>query len=473
MKKQKHIHFIGVCGVGMGAIAVMMKKIGWRVTGSDKGFFPPMSTFLEKNKIDFYPGWHPEKMGKPDIVVVGNFVSLKNPEYLFAQKNSFKINSYPEILAEYLIKKNSLVVTGTFGKTSITSFLTHAFKKANKKPSWFIGGLAKNISCGAKINSGSWSIVEGDEYTTARWDNRPKFLLYHPTHLVLTAVFWDHIDVYPTEEKYRQAFKKLVKSIPDSGTIVAAQRKNNKNMEEILKQAKAKIVRYGKKEDVKSKNGYGYQINKIGKIFSEFSVFYQNKLLGRFKTPLIGSHQIENLCGGIAMAHQNKISLKALQAASETFTGVKRRLDLRAEKNNIKVIDDLAHSPSKAQGTLNALRDYYPKSNIFAVFEPNVGNRTISSKKLYQNAFNQADFVVIPRLSKTKIKPGQEKRMNGKELAQTIQQKNKETKVLYLDKDEEIIKFLTTQTKPKDIIIFLGSHGFRKMIEQTIISLRQ
>ena len=480
MREQKHIHFIGICGVGMGALAVMMKKMGWKVTGSDKGFFPPISDFLKKAKINFYPGWHPEKIslpakketGKPDVVVVGNFISLKNPEYLFVKKYGFAVKSYPELIAEHIIKKNSIVVAGTYGKTTIAAFLAHLLKIAKKKPSWFVGGLAKNLKCGAENNTGNWSVVEGDEYTTARWDERSKFLLYHPTHLILTSIVWDHLDVFPQEKDYYSTFEKLIKLIPKKGKIIAGLGKNNQIIDKILCQSQAEIIYYGK-NTLNIKNFYGYEINKFGDSVSKFIVYYNGKILSRFTTSLLGEHLIENLCAGIAMAHSVGIDLNIIQKAVASFQGVKRRLETKEEINEIKIIDDLAHSPSKAQASLRALRAHFPQAKIFAVYEPNIGNRTISSQKFYNHTFEQADYLIIPGLSKTKTHPTQEKRMNGQELAEIIKQKNKGTKVLYLENDNELVSILTTKTNPGDIIIFLGSHGFRGMIEQTIICLRQ
>ncbi len=473
MTEQKHIHFIGICGVGMGAIAVMMKKMGWQVTGSDKGFFPPISDFLKEHQIDFYPGWHPEKMNQPEIVVVGNFISLKNPEYLFSKEKNLTIKSYPEIVAQYIIKKNSIVITGTYGKTTIAAFLAHLFKKADLNPSWFVGGLAKNLDSGAENNQGNWSIVEGDEYTTARWDPYPKFFLYKPTHLILTSIVWDHLDVFPTEKKYNQVFQELIKLIPQNGQIIAAQRENDQKIDKIVSQTKAEITRYGKKGLKFSDKNYTYEINSLKKGSSEFTIYCNGKILSKFTTSLLGEHLIENLSSGIALAHNIGIDLNIIKKSVAGFQGVKRRLEIRDKVNEVKIIDDIAHSPSKAQVSLMAVRKHFPQAKIFAVYEPNVGNRTISSQKFYSHVFNQADYLIIPRLSKTKTDAHQEKRMDGQELANIIRQKNKETKVLYLEDDDKLVDFLVNEVKPKDVVIFLGSHGFRGMIEQTITCLRQ
>ena len=171
------------------------------------------------------------------------------------------------------------------------------------------------------------------------------------------------------------------------------------------------------------------------------------------------------------MAHSIGIDLKIIQKAVASFQGVKRRLEIRQEVNKIKIIDDIAHSPSKAQAGLTAIKKHFPKAKIFAVYEPNVGNRTIGSQKFYSRVFNQADYLIIPRLSKTKTDARQEKRMNGQELANIIKQKNKETKVLYLEDDDKLVDFLINKVKPKDVIIFLGSHSFRGMIKQTAANL--
>jgi len=469
MTEKKHIHFIGICGVGMGALAVMFKKMGWKVTGSDKGFFPPISEHLKKAKISFYPGWHPEKIGNPDIIVVGNFISLKNPEYLFANEQKLTIKSFPELVKKYIIKKKSIVVAGTYAKTTISAFLAHALKQANKNPSWFVGGIAPNLKNGAHCEKGQWSITEGDEYSTARWDIRSKFLWYKPTHLILSSVIWDHVDIFPKEKDYLASFAKLIKLLPLKGKILANQKKEkDNNLEKIISLANTEIIRYGKRGVIKNKKDYSYEINSLSAKKSCFTVYNQNKILGKFETKLFGEHMIENLTAGIAMCHIIGIELNKIKKATKNFQGVKRRLELKSSKRNIFIFDDLAHSPVKAKSSLEAIRLYFPQARIFAVYEPNVGNRTETSKKFYKQAFLSADFVLIPRLSLTKTNAKQEKRMSGIELTKTIKEKNKKNlKVSYFENDDELVHFLETKTKPRDVIIFLGSHSFRGMIEQS------
>ena len=200
MPPKKHIHITGICGVATSAIAIAFKKIGWKVTGSDKGFFPPVSTELEKQLVPFYAGWHPEKVGKPDIVMIGaSGTSPNNPEIIYANENNIPVYPLAEILQKYFIKKNSIVITGTWGKTTISALLSFILIQAKMDPSYFTGGLSLSHDTGA-ITDSDWSVMEGDEYQVSISDKRPKFTYYNPTHLLLTSVSWDHADLYPTEE---------------------------------------------------------------------------------------------------------------------------------------------------------------------------------------------------------------------------------------------------------------------------------
>src|SRR3989338_8593044 len=223
----KRIHFIGICGVAMSAIALAFKRQGWKVTGSDVGFYPPISTYLQKNKVDYYPGGHPEKMtaeGNPDVVVVGNVASSTNPEWLYVKKNNLQYQSYPEIIQKFFIKINSIVCAGTYGKSSSATLLTWILKETGHNPSYMFGGLSLNNIPAAELTDSDWSVVEGDEYKASRWDTGPKFAYYSPTELLLTSIVWDHADIYPTETLYREAFQKLIDSLPKNGLLVVSEK---------------------------------------------------------------------------------------------------------------------------------------------------------------------------------------------------------------------------------------------------------
>lgn len=459
-------HFIGICGVAMSAVATALWQKGFKVTGSDAGFFPPISTHLSNLGIPYYSGWHPEKMvegGTPDFVVVGNSIGTNNPEFIYAKEHNIPFKSFPEVTGEYLIKPRSIVVSGTYGKTTSSALLAHIFKHAGLKPSYMIGGLTQDGAPSAAVDSGDWSIVEGDEYSTSKWDKRAKFFHYKPTHLLLTAVKWDHADLYPTEAEYFDAFRELISMVPAKGVIVACL--DTETLPKLLAKGKKEFTSYGKSE----KAIYKYENVRSAPGGIEFDIAFHGKSY-KIKSPLLGGYNAENVTGCFAMAHIAGIAPGDISDAIASFSGMKRRLEKRYE-NKVTVIDDIAHSPEKAKSVLASLRSIYA-GLIVAVYEPNIGNRTPQSKASYKDAFKDADTIVIPRLTKLKIDSGNpEKTFDGDELAATIAESHKD--VHYLESDEELVKFLTTGRIDGDVIAFLGSHGFRGMIEETVKKLAQ
>lgn len=468
------IHFIGICGVAMSALAIAFKKRGWQVTGSDAGFFPPISTELEKHGVEFYPGWHAGKLvepGVPDIVVVGNVASSSNPEWLYVQKQTIPYLSYPELIAKYIIKEHSIVCAGTYGKTTTSALLSWILMKAGFDPSYMFGGLAIGAMPdfnSAQISDSAWSVLEGDEYKSARWDNRPKFSHYSTTHLLLTGVVWDHADVYPTEQSYIDAFRRLISQIPASGIIVACSDDSLvKNLSLACRQAGTlapkHFVTYGQKEaDFTFKNVLQNQAG------ISFDIAHQDKQF-HIESPLLGDFQAANITGAFALAADIGIHPEKIRVAITEFTGLKRRLEKRYEKD-VTIFDDIAHSPAKARATLATLRQIY-SGKIFAVFEPNTGNRKPEAIAGYDDAFRAADEVVIPRLTKVK-KNHQDIHglLDGEELAQIISRTHKQT--IYLDNDSELVAYLKKVCRKDDVVVFLGSHGFRGMIEALITQLQ-
>ena len=514
----RHIHFIGICGVAMSGLALAFKKAGWRVTGSDVGIYPPISDYLKKNKVDYYTGWHPDLMcknGKPDLVVVGNVASSNNPEWLYTQEQKLEYKSYPELIAEYIVRKNSIVCAGTYGKTSTAALLSWILYKAGMELSYMFGGLAidgdfpsafchceergtsdeaiqNNIDrllrrlLTPRNDSGDWSVLEGDEYKSSRWDDRPKFAHYSPTHLLLTAVEWDHADVYPTEEAYFRVFDELVKSVPETGLVVA-----NESVSCNMKHGtwnKPTIKTYGKSE----KSDYKYSDVKTTKDGVEFDISYNSSVL-HLKSYVFGDYMAENICGAFAMACEIGIEPETIIKAIGEFKGLKRRLEKRFE-GEITIFDDIAHSPAKAESTLNTLASVIanhseairllndtglrslsrvetrdraaPPHNdrrIIAIFEPNTGNRQPEAIPSYDNKFNAADLVIIPELTSIKHDPKKSPPLEGEDLMKIISQTHPNVK--YISDDEKLVDLINKEAKVGDVVVFLGSHGFRGMIE--------
>ncbi len=445
----------------MSALAIAFHKKGWKVTGSDKGFYPPVSTHLKNAGVAYYPGWHVEKMtanGDPDLVVVGNVAGSTNPEWVYVQENQLNYKSYPEVIAEYFVKENSIVCAGTYGKTTTSTLLTWIFQESEKDPSYMFGGISLNGIDAAKITDLNTSILEGDEYKASKWDNGPKFALYSPNHLLLSSVVWDHADIYKTENIYFDAFKKLVKSIPETGTIVVCT--DQGKAYEIVSKFSGTRITYGKAENAdyqyfdfeQSQTGINFKIKHDDQVFE-------------INSPVLGNYMAENICGAFAMAHSFGIETEKIIKAIASFKGLKRRLEKRHD-SSVVVIDDIAHSPAKANSVLKNLRQIY-KGKIYAVFEPNTGNRQQESEPSYENAFVDADEVIIPRLTRIKIDPNQaNKPYDGPELAKLISNSHKQ--VANIVDDNELVDYLVKITKKDDCIVFLGSHGFRGMIEELV-----
>ncbi|MDE2188246.1 MAG: hypothetical protein KGJ35_00750 [Patescibacteria group bacterium] len=461
----KKVHIIGICGVATSALAIALHQAGVKVTGSDKGFFPPVSTELEKHGVKFWAGWHPEKMAEdlPDLVVITTASGSKNPETLYAREHGLKCASYTEVFRDYFIKENSIVCAGTWGKTSSSALLSHIMSEANLDPSYMFGGISLSHESAAHLGKSDWSVFEGDEYKSGPNDPTAKFFYYKPKYLLLTKVSWDHADLYPTEESYFDAFKKLVKGIPTSGFIVAS--KDQEGIPETLKDYTGKVIWYGKSGD------YSFEGVKQSTIGLDFIIKHNGETF-HIKSPMLGAFQAENITGCFAMAHKLGVPAEKIISAIASFKGMKRRLEKRLDgettKGKITVFDDIAHSPEKAASVLKELRSIY-KGQIIAVFEPNQGGRERASAAKYDGAFKDADIVVITRLTKLKISDEKEAPMEGPELAMTIGRTH--TKCQYIENDNNLVNFLKSSAGQGDVIVFLGSHGFRGMIEETVDKL--
>ena len=485
----KHIHVIGICGVATSAIAIAFQKRGVKVTGSDKGFFPPISTELEAQKIIFYAGWHPEKMiadGTPDVVMVGAASGSQNPETQYAKEHNIPMYSYPEIIGKFFAKENSVVCVGTWGKTSSSALLSFILSEAGLDPTYMFGGVSSSHESSARLTDSKWSVFEGDEYKSSPTDSTAKFFYYKPTHLLLTAVSWDHADLYPTETAYFDTFKKLI-----SGANFIVGCADHEGVRKVLGKFKGKKVLYGRDggeanesvgQNVAGKNS-SYTYSKISQNTDGLTLTITHDCKEySVHSPLLGAFQAENITGCFAMATELGVVTNKIIEAIAKFKGLKRRMEKRldgasgAEKSGVTVIDDIAHSPEKARSVLSTLRAIYD-GKVIVVFEPNIGGRSRESAGKYDNAFKDADMVIIPRLTKLKIVDDSkntsltkvESPMEGDELTKTIAKTHKNVK--FIDDDSELVTFLISNSKKGDVIAFLGSHGFRGMIEETVIKL--
>ena len=484
-EQPKHLHVIGICGVATSALAIAFHNRGWKVTGSDKGFYPPVSTHLTEAGVAYYAGWHPEKMmeaGKPDLVVIPTASGSQNPEVLYAREHGLNCASYTEIFRDYFIRENSIVCAGTWGKTSSTAILSFIMEEAELDPGYMFGGISLSHHSSAKMTDSAWSVFEGDEYKSGPNDPTAKFFYYKPTHLLLTAVSWDHADLYPTEEIYFKTFEKLVNQIPATGMIVACA--DDAGVAKVLAATGAsgmpevptipKPITYGKTPGADyyyhsiehTKNGISFSIDHAGQIY-------------RIASPMLGRFNAENFAGCFAMAHSIGVAPEKIVAAIARFKGIKRRFEKRLDapdsKTGVTVFDCHAPTPEKAASILESLREVYDKK-IIAIYEPNIGGRQKSSIDMYNNAFKNSDIALIPRLTKLKVdmsadSAAKDQPLEGPELAAFISETHPATE--YIEDDVQLVTRATTLAATDDVIVFLGSHGFRGMIEEVVAKLKK
>lgn len=467
------IHVIGICGVVTSGLSVMFKYRGVKVTGSDKGFFPPVSDYLEKYDIPIAIGYKKERLtdedgNHPDLVIVQGLKGDKNPEFQEAVRLGIPIKTFPEILSEYVITDESIVIAGTYGKTTITSAMVDIFEKNKTDISYMFGGITPAMKETAKSKDPhtQFSVVEGDEYLTSLVDRTSKFFYYKPKYLLINSCKWEHPDLFPTEESYVDNFKSLVKKIPQDGLLIA--NANDKNVAEIAANATCKVIFYS----VDKTNSYAeptWYLEKNSKPLPSF-VRMDSEITSLEIIPyvrkIIGEFNEENLLAAAVLTYELGVKKERIQEAIEEFQGIKRRLEIKHKQDDFVIIDDFGSSPPKAEGSLKALREDYPESEIYMVFEPNTGNRTAASIPTYHKAFKSVDEIIFPRF--TKLPKTELHRLSEMELAEELKQYY--DNITVITDDDILVKTLVKQLElgsdKHKIIVFMGSHGFRGMIDK-------
>jgi UDP-N-acetylmuramate: L-alanyl-gamma-D-glutamyl-meso-diaminopimelate ligase len=460
----QRIHLIAVCGTGMGALACLLKDLGYNVTGSDQHVYPPMSIFLEQKGISLSQGFRPENLAYgPDLVVVGNAVSKDNPEVVEMCRLGSRFCSMPQAVNAFAGKgKQTILVTGTHGKTTTSALIAWLLHCAGMGVSFVIGGILANFNSNYSLGTGDYLVVEGDEYDTAFFDKGPKFMHYDPTVAVLTGVEFDHADIFTDLDHIRKAFSTFVAGLRSDATLVAFQPDNN--VDQVIQAAPCKVYRYGNHGD-----DWAVSPVRIDPPWTFFEVSHAHDLYGRFQTPLPGDHNLSNTLAAIAVADRLNIPRQTIQEALQSFKGVKRRQEIRGTKNGIIVIDDFAHHPTAVKKTIQAIKGYYRENRLVAVFEPrtNTSMRNIF-QNVYPEAFDAADKVCIRRPALLeKIPPAQ--RFSSQQLVDDLNKRGLDAD--YFENTEQIIDFLTQEARPGDVILVMSNGGFDNIHERLLESL--
>lgn len=411
--KKKWFHAVGGCGKTTANVAKMFKDMGWFVTASDLQCKPPAKNILVDNEIPFVEGYHFSHLTRefwtdigldtnnvpdmPDLGLIIETATGKNKELRFARLHNIDIRPYSQVLNEYLIKDESIVVIGTAGKTTTTTLLTLTLQALGLDPSYMIGAEVNGLSDSLKNTDSDWSVIEGDEYHSLELSNGAKFLEYKPKYLIITNIGWEHQDVFPTREKYIEEFRKAVKLVPEDGVIVA--KSGDDSINEIVKDAKCTVARYG------LDNG-DYIVNGSR---DSYELMHDDRTIASGSTTLLGSYNLENVTAVLTLVNilidKGLLGGDALEKATSVikkFRGVKKRLEILFASDETVVIDDFGVAPHRSKRSLETVQEQYPDKKIIALFEPNSGSRVTDASvfnELYVGAFGAADEVWIPPLS--------------------------------------------------------------------------
>jgi len=444
----RHIHFLGICGTAMGAVAAALRDQGFTVSGQDENVYPPMSTFLESKGVQITGGFRPEDIPAADLIVIGNAMSRGKPavEAVLNEKRYYL--SLPETLKQFFLRgRHNLVVTGTHGKTTTTSLLAWIFESAGLAPGYLIGGIPNNLGQGASLRDSQHFILEGDEYDTAFFDKRSKFVHYLPELVVVNNIEFDHADIFRDLDEIKTSFRRLLNIVPSEGMVLI--NADDPNCQDVASSCPAPVVEVGFSPNAGQRITEPEQ-TATGSAFT---------LLGqRFEVPMLGEFNIRNAAMAVSAAHFYGIGFAEIQKALTSFTGIRRRQEVRGEVRGITVIDDFGHHPTAIAQTLSGLRGKYGTARIWAIFEPrsNTTRRAVFQHSL-PAAFAEADGVFIAQIARLEqIAPDQ--RLDPERVVADIAAEGKPA--FYEPTADTIVAKLAPLARSGDVVVVFSNGGF-------------
>lgn len=356
-----HIHILGICGTFMGGIAAIAKSLGHKVTGADANVYPPMSTQLEQLGIELTQGWDPAQLEPaPDLVIIGNALSRGNPAVEYVLNTNLRYTSGPQWLAEQvLFDRWVLAVSGTHGKTTTSTMLAWILEQAGLKPGFLIGGIPQNFDCSARLGESPFFVIEADEYDTAFFDKRSKFVHYRPRTLVINNLEYDHADIFPDLAAIQRQFHHLLRMVPANGLVLSAE--DTPAIKQTLD-----MGCWSERQSY----GNAWRAELLQADGSHFALYFNNDKLGELRWALNGQHNVDNAVMAIAAARHAGVPVAVALEALAGFIAPKRRMELKANIADIKVYDDFAHHPTAISSTLQGIRNKVGHDRVLAVLEP-------------------------------------------------------------------------------------------------------
>lgn len=384
------IHILGICGTFMGGIAILARELGHEVSGSDTNVYPPISTQLMEQGINLIEGYDPSQLDRnPDIVIIGNALGRGNPCIEYILNTNIRYTSGPNWLREHVLQgRHVLAVAGTHGKTTTASMLAWSLEVAGLKPGFLIGGIPVNFNISARLGSPDYFVVEADEYDTAFFDKRSKFIHYRPKTLIINNIEFDHADIFADLAAIRREFHHMVRILPNHGLIIA--RQGDQEIKQVLEQGCWTPVEYFGADDSR------WQARPLRDDYGEFEILVDNQPGGILRWNLIGQYNACNALAAAAAAGHVGLTAGEVCEALAGFSGVKRRLERLDQVNDITVYDDFAHHPTEIQATLAGLRQHVGSSRIIAIMEPRSNTmRRGTHKSALAGSFKDADVIFL------------------------------------------------------------------------------
>jgi len=437
----KHIHILGICGTFMGGIAILARELGFKVSGSDANVYPPMSTQLEDIGIGLIEGYDPSQLDPaPDLVVVGNAMSRGNPCVEYVLDRNIPYTSGPQWLLENLLKDRWVIaLSGTHGKTTTASMVAWILDKTGQAPGFLIGGVPQCLGVSARLGEAPFFVVEADEYDSAFFDKRSKFVHYRPRTLIINNLEFDHADIFDNLAAIQRQFHHLIRMVPSNGMVVAPA--GVKAIDEVFE-----MGCWSEQQFLGENHDWSYKLlNNDG---SDFEVYFQNELQGRVNWSQIGKHNVANALMAIAAARHVGVRPSQAILALATFENAKRRLETKGEINGITVYDDFAHHPTAIYTTIEGLRAKVGQQRILAILEPrsNTMKQGVHQHTLF-NSMSEADaiFMYQPDDINWDIRAT----ANGFEQTTTV------------EKDlEQLIEHVVEQAEPGDHLLVMSNGSF-------------
>lgn len=462
-----HYHLIGICGTAMASLAGMLQAKGHRVTGSDQNVYPPMSTQLERLGIEIMKGYRPENLDiGADRIIVGNAISRGNPEIEEVLNRKLDYFSQAETVKnEFLRGRRPLVVAGTHGKTTTTSIASWVLETAGLDPSFLVGGVVQNFGASFRVTDSDFFVIEGDEYDTAYFDKKPKFMHYLPEVAIVGNIEFDHADIYRDLTDIKFQFSRLMNLVPANGRLVAGI--DSPVVREVLAEMDGKLYTdlhtFGTSPEARWQ---ARDIDLSGDV-TKFSVYFEGEHRADLKTLLIGEFNVRNCLAVIAAADAWGVAPETIQKAFTSFRSVKRRAEVRGVERGVTIIDDFAHHPTAVGATLEALRQKYRGKRLIAVFEPRSwSSRLAVFQDPYVEAFSRSDYVIVAGVYDTATASRVGKVLDTEKLIEGVRSSG--VPAFNLPDADSIVEHLAPELREGDVVAVMSNGGFGGIHEKLL-----